>query len=502
MKQVWSKESLCRFTKERLSDYLFVVVSNREPYIHSYQGDEIKCEAAIGGLTTALDPVLSAIGGIWIAHGSGDADRATVDSQNKVMVPPEEPLYTLKRVWLSEEEVEGYYHGFANQVLWPLCHTIDIEPVFDESHWDTYKGVNEVFAQSVLEEVQGRKALVFVQDYHLALLPRLIKRANPEVAVAHFWHIPWPRQKVFQNCPWREEIVDGLLGNDLLGFQTVRHCRNFLTTVNRTITESKVNYEKAEVTLGEKKTKIRPFPISIDFEQLSGEAQTVETKEETERLRKELNLNDKLVGLSIDRLDHTKGIPQRLMAIERFFEERPDYKGKVTFIQVITPSRTKIPGYGELRENIDTSAENINLKHGSGDWKPVITIVGPLPMTTLAALRGMANLLIVSSLHDGMNLVAKEFVASRYDNEGILLLSHFAGAAKELDGALLINPYAIDHFAASIEEALEMPGMERYKRMRGKRSVVRKNNIYKWAADIILEATNRINAKSKNYNKS
>ncbi len=480
---------MCQFAKARLSDYLFIVVSNREPYIHSYQGDEIKCEVAVGGLTTALDPVLSATGSMWIAHGSGDADRATVDSQNKVLVPPEKPLYTLKRIWLSEEEIEGYYHGFANQALWPLCHTADIEPVFDESQWDTYKRVNEIFAQSVLEEVRERKALVFIQDYHLALLPRLIKKANPELTVAQFWHIPWPRQKVFQACPWREEILDGLLGNDLLGFQTVRHCRNFLTTVNRTIAESKVNYEKAEVTLGEKKTKIHPFPISVDFEQLSEESQSVEVKEETQRLRKELNLNDKFVGLSIDRLDYTKGIPQKLLAIDRFFQERPDYKGRVTFIQVVTPSRTQIPSYRKLREDVDTLAENINLKHGSGDWKPVITMVGPLSTTTLAALRNMADLFIVSSLHNGMNLVAKEFIASQCDSEGILLLSHFAGAAKELNDALLINPHAIDHFAVSFEKALEMPRIERYKRMRRKRSIVKENNIYKWAADIIAELT-------------
>lgn len=487
MKQAWDKESLCQFAKAKLSDYLFIIVSNREPYIHSYQGNEIKCEAAVGGVTTALEPVLSAIGGIWVAHGSGDADRVTVNSQNKLMVPPEEPRYTLKRVWLTEEEVSSYYYGFSNQTLWPLCHAVDIKPVFDESQWDTYEKVNEVFAQSVLEEVRDRKALVFIQDYHLALLPCLIKRASPETTVAQFWHIPWPRQKAFQICPWREEILNGLLGNDLLGFHTVRHCRNFLTTVNRTIAESKVNYEKAEVTIEGKKTEVRPFPISVDFEQLSKEAQSVEVKEEIEGLKKGLNLSDKLIGVSIDRLDYIKGIPRRLMAIDHFFEKCPEYKGKATFIQVTVPSRTEISSYRKLREGIDTLVEKINLKHSFGDWEPIITIVGPLPTITLAALRGMANLCIVSSLHDGMNLVAKEFVASRYDNDGILLLSRFAGAAKELDDAVLVNPYAIDHLAASIEEALEMPRIERYKRMRRKRSIVRENNIYKWAADIILE---------------
>ncbi len=487
MKQVWEKESLCQFAKEGLSGHVFIIVSNREPYIHSCQGDGIKCEPAVGGVARALDLVLSATKGTWVAWGSGDADEAVVNSQNKVMVPPEKPSYTLKRVWLSEEEVEGYYHGFANQALWPLCHAVDIKPVFDEFQWKTYKKVNETFAQSIFEEIGSRKAIVFIQDYHLALLPRLIKRAKVKATVAQFWHIPWPRPKVFQDFPWREEILEGLLGNDLIGFQTVRHCRNFLTTVNRAIAESKVNYGKSEVTLGGKKTKVCYFPISVDFEQLCEEARSVEVKEEIKGLRKELNLGDKLVGVSIDRLDYIKGIPQRLMAIERFFEKRPEYKGKVTFIQVVTPSRTEISNYKKLGRKIDMLVENINLKHGFGNWKPIITMLGPLPTTTLAALRGMANLFIVSSLHDGMNLVAKEFIASQYDNEGVLLLSHFAGAARELDDALLINPYAIDHAAASIEMALEMPRIERYKRMRRKRSIVEKNNIYKWAADIITE---------------
>ena len=489
MRYIWNKQNLHRLAKANLSDYLFIVVSNREPYIHSYTDSEIRCESAVGGMTKALDPVLSATGGTWIAHGSGDADRAVVNSQSKVMVPPEEPLYALKRVWLSEEEVDGYYHGFSNQALWPLCHSVAIKPIFDKSQWDTYRKVNEIFAQSVLDEIGGRKALVFIQDYHLALLPRLIKKANPATTVAQFWHIPWPRQQVFSTCPWQEEILDGLLGNDLLGFHTVRHCRNFLTTVNRTIVDSKVNYRKAEVTMERQATKVRSFPISVDFDQLSQEAQSAEVKEEIERLKRGLNLGGKFIGISIDRLDYTKGIPQRLKAIDRFLEKCPEYKEKVVFIQVLVPSRTEVPEYKKLANGIRALLEKINQEYGSDNWKPIITILGPLSTTTLAALRGVANLCIVSPLHDGMNLVAKEFVASRYDNDGVLLLSRFAGAARELDDALLINPYAIDQLASSIREALEMPRIERYKRMRGKRSVVRKSNIYKWAADIIMELT-------------
>jgi trehalose 6-phosphate synthase len=389
-------------------------------------------------------------------------------------------------VWLSEEEVNGYYYGFSNQALWPLCHSTYVQPVFDESQWNMYQKVNGIFAQSVLEEIGHRKALVFIQDYHLALLPRLIKRASPETTVAQFWHIPWPRQHVFATCPWQKEILDGLLGNDLLGFHTPRYCRNFLTAVNRA-TKARVNYEKGEATMGERTTRVCNFPISIDFEQLSQEARSDETKKEIERLKGKLGLSNKLIGIGIDRLDYTKGIPQRLMAIDRFLDKWPEYKGKVAFIEAGVPSRTEISDYSRLAKTIDALVNMINSKHGSEDWKPIITLTGRLPPNTLAALRSMADFCIVSSLHDGMNLVAKEFVASKYDNDGVLLLSCLTGAARELGDALLINPLVLDRFAASIKEALEMPGSEKRRRMIRKRSIVRKNNVYKWAAEIVSE---------------
>ncbi len=486
MKPIWSKESLHNLAKEKFPAHLLIVVSNREPYIHNYVDSKIKCETAVGGVTTALDSVMRATGGLWIACGSTKADRETVDSNNKVMVPPEEPFYTLKRVWLTKKEVNGYYYGFSNQALWPLCHSTYVQPTFDEAQWNTYKRVNSIFAQSVLEEIRNRKALVFIQDYHFALLSKLIKEARPETTVAQFWHIPWPRQQVFSTCPWQEELLDGLLGNDILGFHTVRHCRNFLTTVNR-VTKARVNYEKAEVILDEKETIVRHFPISVDFEQLSQDAQKDEVKREIKRLKHRLGLEGKSIAISIDRMDYTKGIPQRLMAVERFLDNWPAYRGKTIFIETQVPSRTQISSYRKLGEDVDALVGKINQKHASGDWKPIITLPGPLPPNTLAALRCMADLCIVSSLHDGMNLVAKEFVASQSDNDGVLLLSSSTGAARELDGALLINPLAIDQFAASIKKALDMSKSEKRKRMRRKRGIVRKNNIYKWAADIFSE---------------
>jgi len=486
MELVCSRESLRKLVQTQLSDRLFIVVSNREPYIHNYVGNEIECRTAVGGVTISLDYIMRATGGIWVAHGDGNADRDVVNSQNKVMVPPEEPFYTLKRVWLTEEEVDGYYGGFSNQCLWPLCHATPVQPIFDESQWKMYQKVNNIFAQSVLQEIKDDRAIVFIQDYHFALLPRLIREAKADVIIAQFWHTPWPRQHVFDACPWKSELLDGLLGNDLLGFHTVRHCRNFLTAVNRT-TRAKVNYEKSEATKGERKTKVCYFPISIDFEQLSQDAKTDEVKREIERLKRELKLEGMAMAISIDRMDYIKGIPQRLMAIDRFLDNWPEYKGKIVFIDVEVPSRTEIPAYKKLEEDVTALAEKINLKHGSGDWRPVITLYGPLPSDTLAALRSMADLGIVSSLHDGMNLVAKEYVASKYNSDGVLILSSFAGAARELDDALLINPHILDHFAASIKEALDMPESERHRRMGRKRSIVRKNNIYKWASDIVSE---------------
>lgn len=483
---MWTKESLNELVKEKLRDYLFIVVSNREPYIHSYSGQKIVCHVPASGLTVALDPVMQSCGGTWIAHGSGDADRETVDNDSKVRVPPDNPAYSLKRVWLTREEEEGFYYGFSNEALWPLSHIVYTKPVFDERQWNTYKKVNNIFAQSVLAEVGKKKAFVFIQDYHLALLSRLIKEQNPNIVTAQFWHIPWPNREAFRICPWQEEILHGLLGNDLLGFHIRYHCNNFLDTIDRTI-EAKVDWERNEVARGGKKTLVRPFPISVDFEELCSESQEPEVMEEIARLKSTLGICDEKIGIGLDRIDYTKGIPERFNAIDRLLEKYPQYMGKVVFVQAGVPSRTHIGTYQMLNEQIDTMVEKINWKYTTGHWKPIIWLREHCPPTTLAALRCMADFCVVSPLHDGMNLVAKEFVASRFDEDGILILSRFAGASRELTDALLVNPYATDNFAEAIKTALEMPRNERRKRMRKMREVVKENNIYKWAADIISE---------------
>ena len=481
-----TRESLRKLVQEKLRDYLFVVVSNREPYIHTFSGREIKCQVPASGLTVALDPVMRTCGGTWIAHGSGDADAHVVDEHNKVKVPPNSPEYSLRRVWLSKEDEDGYYFGFSNQALWPLCHIAYTPPLFDESDWVSYKKVNQIFADNVLAEVSDRKAFVFVQDYHLALLPKLIKEGNPSITVAQFWHIPWPNPEVFRICPWQEEIIEGLLSNDLLGFHILYHCNNFLDTVDRAI-EARTDRSRYEIFKGNRKTMIRSYPISVDFEAISSDAQRDEVTAEIDRLRNMFGLRDEFVGIGLDRFDYTKGIPERFRAIDRFFAKCPEYKGKLVFIQVGVPSRVHIPAYKRINDEIESMVEEINWKHAVWHWKPIIYLPEHLSPTTLLALRRMANFCIVSSLHDGMNLVAKEFAASRFDEDGVLILSRFTGAARELTDALLINPYATDHFAEAIKQALEMAPEERQRRMRRMREVVRENNIYKWAADIISE---------------
>jgi trehalose-6-phosphate synthase len=483
---MWTKDDLQDLVKTKLAGYLFVVVSNREPYIHTYSGNSIQCIVPASGLTVALDPVMQACGGTWVAHGSGDADREVVNERNRVKVPPDKPTYTLRRVWLTKEEESGYYLGFSNEALWPLCHIVYTRPTFDETDWTTYKRVNQLFAEAVLDEVRDRKAFVFIQDYHLALLSKLIKSKNPKITTAQFWHIPWPNPEAFRICPWQEEILDGLLGNNILGFHIGYHRNNFLETIDRVL-ESKIDYERHAVSRGGRTTLVRPFPISVDFDRISCDAATKEVSREIERLQHNWGLSDQFVGIGIDRIDYTKGIPERFKALDRFLSRYPKYRKKVVFFQLGEPSRIHIKRYKELNSEIDDLIEEINWKHQSGDWKPIIYVREHLSPITLLAYHRLANFCVVSSLHDGMNLVAKEFISSRIDEDGVLILSRFTGASRELDEALLINPYAIDDFAEAIRKAIEMPEDARRNSMIKLRSIVRDNNIYRWAGEIISE---------------
>jgi trehalose 6-phosphate synthase len=472
----------------KLSDLPLVVVSNREPYVHTYIGDEVHCQVPVSGLTMAVDPVMRACGGTWVAHGSGSADIDVCDDGGRVMVPPQDPRYTLRRVWLSREEQEGYYLGFSNEGMWPLCHMVFNRPTFDTSHWNMYKKVNQRFAEVVLEEVGDSSAFVFIQDYHFALLPRLLKAQNPRIITAQFWHIPWPNPEVFGVCPWQEEVLEGLLGNDLLGFHIRSHCDNFMGTVDKAL-ECRIDYENSAISRNNKMTLVRPFPISVDFDQISQEAESEELQQEIERIRRYWGLTDEIVGLGIDRVDYTKGIPERLRGLDRFLTKHARYRGRLVFFQIGEPSRIRIRRYRDLNYEVEDLIEEINWKFGNRDWRPIIRLREHNSPFTLAAFRRLAHFCIVSSLHDGMNLVAKEFVASRADREGVLILSRFTGASRELTDALLVNPYSTDEMADAIKRAIDMPRNERVRRMTRMREVVADNGIYRWAGDIISTLT-------------
>ncbi len=484
-----SRDDLHRLIEDTLTDRLLIVVSNREPYIHDRVDDRIKCSIPASGLTIALDPVMRASGGIWVAQGTGTADREVVDKHNRINVPPGEESYVLRRVWLTREEDEGYYLGFSNEALWPLCHVAYTPPVFDQDDWEAYRKVNAIFAEAVLDEIGHRRAFVFIQDYHLALLARMIKEKKPDTVTALFWHIPWPNPEVFRICPWGEELLDGMLGNDLLGFHIAYHCHNFLETVNRTL-ESKIDYETWSINRAGHTALLRYFPISVDFERISRQAAGPDIADEMKSIRKEWGLDGKIVGMSVDRIDYTKGIPHRLRAMDKFLERYPEYQGRVILFQLEEPSRTLIHKYKDLNAEIDDLVEEINWKYQAGTWKPIVYIKQHNDPSTLIAFNRLADFCIVSSLHDGMNLVAKEYVSSRVDEDGVLILSKFTGSARELTDALLINPYATDQFADTIKEAIEMPEQNRKERMKKLRQTVEQNNIYRWAGDIISELTN------------
>jgi trehalose-6-phosphate synthase/uncharacterized membrane protein affecting hemolysin expression len=482
----WTAERLAVHVQSKLDGSQLFVVSNREPYMDLRHGRGIQTVVPPSGLVTALEPILCACHGTWIAHGSGDADRDTVDSRAHVQVPREAPRYTLRRVWLSKQEEEGYYFGFANEGLWPLCHIAHTRPIFRGSDWEAYRAVNQKFADAVLEEMEGTaQPILLVQDYHFALLPRMVKKQRPDARIAIFWHIPWPNAEAFGICPWQRELLDGLLGADLIGFHIQSHCNNFMETVDRVL-ESRVDWEHFSIKREDHRTAIRPFPISVDFQSQAAPPLTDESIYlDRANLLHELGVEALLVGVGVDRVDYTKGIPERFKAIEWMLEKYPVFRGQFTFLQIGAPSRTHIKRYHDLLAEVEAEAERINWRFQSGSWKPIVYLKGQHSHREIQRLYRVADLCLVTSLHDGMNLVAKEFLAARHDEGGMLVLSRFTGAARELRDAILVNPYDIEQTAEGIRLALEMEPEERQARMRRMRDIVRDNNVYRWAGNLI-----------------
>jgi trehalose 6-phosphate synthase len=484
----WTPQRLKHTLVKHLHGEKVLVLANREPYIHEKApGGGVRVLHPASGLVTAIEPVLRACGGVWVAHGSGSADRETADAAGRIRVPPGEESYVVRRVWLTPEQEKGYYYGFSNEGLWPLCHLAHTRPTFRREDWEHYQEVNQVFARTVCDEAGSEDPIILVQDYHFMLAPRMIREQLPRATILSFWHIPWPNAEHFGICPWRKELLEGMLGSSILGFHTQLHCNNFVDSVDRYL-ESRIDREQSAVIQGGRPTLVRPYPISVEWpvHWLDRLPPAAECRRSAFA---ELNLPaGALLGVGVDRLDYTKGVEERLWAVERLLERAPEYRGRFTFVQLAAPSRTIIERYRQLNESVTQLAARINERFGAGDYRPVILLrAHHEPLDVFRFLRA-ADLCYVSSLHDGMNLVAKEFIAARDDERGVLVLSSFTGASRELTEALVVNPYDLEEASDALAAALRMPPEEQQARLRPMRALIAAFNVYRWAGRMLIDA--------------
>jgi trehalose 6-phosphate synthase len=484
----WSAERLRHVLERDLQGEGIIVAANREPYIHERGADgRLHVLHPASGLVTALEPVMRACSGTWVAHGGGSADFDVVDARDRVRVPPGQGAYWLRRLRFTAEEERGYYYGFSNEGLWPLCHVAHTRPVFRAADFEQYERVNRRFADAVAQEAEVEDPIVLVQDYHFALLPQLVRERLPRATILTFWHIPWPSAERFGICPWERRLLDGLLGSSIVGFHTQAHCNNFLESVDRYL-ESRLDRERHSVVKGGRETLVRPYPISIEWPSrwLEDSPPVAACRAD---VRRELGLPpDALLGVGVDRLDYTKGVEERLLAVERLLERFPAWRGRFWFAQLAAPSRTAIPAYQALNERVEALAERINGQYG-GAYRPIVLLRAHHEPPDIFRYYRAADLCYVSSLHDGMNLVAKEFVAAREDLRGVLVLSRFTGASRDLAEALLVNPYDLEEASGAMAAALEMPAAEQEDRMRALRALVGDFNVYRWAGRMLLDAT-------------
>ncbi|MEP7138431.1 MAG: trehalose-6-phosphate synthase [Caldimonas sp.] len=485
----WDPARLRGLLRTQLRGDQVIVVSNREPYIHEHAADgNTLVKRPASGLVTAVEPVMRACSGTWIAHGSGDADRDVVDSHDRVDVPPGKNQYTLRRIWLTPEEEQGYYYGFSNEGMWPLCHVAHVRPVFRESDWEKYRIVNQRFADAVVAEARGEDPVVLVQDYHFALLPAMIRAKLPRATILTFWHIPWPNPESFGICPWRREILQGMLGSTILGFHTPFHCKNFIETVDRFL-EARIEHEHSTITYKGEQTLVEAYPISIEWPPDEVVASWPSVAECRRRVIERLGLgSDICLAVGIDRFDYTKGILERLNAVERLLEKRPEWIGRFVFVQVAAPTRGLLEEYRAFQDRVAGAARRINERFGRAGYQPVHLLAQHHEKEQVTELFRAADICIVTSLHDGMNLVCKEFVAARDDELGVLILSRFAGAAREMTEALIVNPYHVEETADALQEAATMPPAEQRERMASLRMDVRENNVFRWAGRMLTDA--------------
>jgi trehalose 6-phosphate synthase len=475
-----------KYLRNLQTDARFVVVSNREPWMHEQNSHRLKVIKPASGMVAGIEPIIRALGGTWVAHGSASGDRLAVDEKDHVFLPPRSREYLLRRVWLTRREEEGYYYGISNRALWPLCHMVYTRPIFSRTDWDIYRDVNQRFCDAVLEEIGQDKAIIFIQDYHLALLPRFLKNKRPDLKIVLFWHIPWPNREVFRIFPWGEELLDGMLAADILGFHIQYHCHNFLSTADR-LTETAVDYGCSRARRGNHETHVRAYPISVDYKQICHDAGSAKVLKKMEDFRKKVGNHGSQPWLMVgaDRLDYTKGIPERIRGYELMLKQHPELRTRVTYLQLAAPSRTHIDDYRNLGEHLDALVDAVNWQYQTEDWLPIHFLKSHHDYFSVLAAYRMAQAVIVSSLHDGMNLVAKEFVSARTDGDGTLILSKYTGASRELTEAILVNPYDTQALADSMYEAFTMSEGERRNRMAGLRGQVKQNDVFLWGKKIL-----------------
>ena len=450
-----------------------IVISNREPYVHEYNGEHIDCSVPTGGVVAAIDPVMQAAKGTWIAWGSGDADQDCSDAKGCVRVPPTAPQYTLRRIWLTQKEVNDYYLGFSNRVIWPVCHLFQENAQFKKNYWEVYKSVNQKFAEAAAEELEagGR---VFIQDVHFSLVPDLLRKKVPEAAIALFWHIPFPAAETFSCIPWRKELLTGLLSADMLGFHTKAHADNFISTVCREFPQAEV--KDNVINYNERKTKIAAIPIGIDYETYAKSGSAPHILKGAEATRKSINAERIILG--VDRLDYTKGILNRFLAFERYLEANPRARGKVSFIQIASPTRVNINEYKEMKRHVEETVGRINGRFQTPSWTPIIYINRKIEEDKLLMLYKIADVAMVTPVIDGMNLVAKEYVA--VNEKGVLILSEFAGASEGMKDAIVVNPYDIEAMGKAIQKALRMKQREKINHCQKLRREVQDHDNFWW----------------------
>jgi trehalose 6-phosphate synthase/phosphatase len=466
-----------------------IIVSNRLPITMKRTKGELSITQSVGGLATGLGSFYQSRESVWVGW-PGIASNLLSDEQC-VQIKSRLGERSCHPVFLTQRQIDNYYNGFCNRTIWPLFHYFPLYTQYKDSDWRAYFKVNTMFRDAVME-VATSEDTIWVQDYQLMLLPRLLRAELPQAKIGFFLHIPFPSSEIFRLLPWREELLHGLLGSDLIGFHTYDYVRHFLTSIRRLLGFGQAMAGRLVVSTGQRLVKVDAFPMGIDYERFSLAADSLETKREMERIRGQIG--PRQIILSVDRMDYTKGLIQRLEAFDLFLSKFPKYRGKVTFVLKAIASRAGVTQYQELKSQLDELVGRVNGKYGSLEWMPVWYLFRFLPESMLIALYRLADVALLTPVRDGMNLIAKEFIATKTDQNGVLILSELAGAAQELQEALIVNPNNLVQMANAIRSGLEMPKEEQQKRLVLMQSRMRNYNVVRWAEDFIegLESIKRM----------